>query len=192
MNMRRLFIVIIIVVILLTAAAVLISYLTRSKDTNTNDGRINTNGPAVANTNTFVNSSTATANRSSDQAVVLSLARTFAERYGSWSPESVGRFAAELRSWVTDDFAQRLSSPSETSDVRSMVSRTLSTTLRSWDAGERGVVEVTLSRTKTGSSGQTVEYYETLSVTTINQNGQWLVDRADWQAARVQPGGGGA
>lgn len=196
--MRRIFIIIMIIDVVLTVAAVIALLLGRDTDDQAN---INNSNVVVANANQTVtinsgtNSAVIQTIEVTEQAELLGIARSFAERYGSWSSGSLSEYLLELKPWLTTAYSSVMRSTHESVEaaesLSSIASHSLSTLIKNWQAQTQAKVDVSVVRTEKRVGAPDVEYYETLSLTFIFQGGRWLVDGAEWKPSSIQPGGNG-
>lgn len=187
--MRRTFVFIIAAAIILTVIAVILTYVSNRRSTESNvNGSGNENIPLDQNTNTVTVNSAQT----SEQAAAVSLARTFAEQYGSWTPASLTSLFDEIAPRLTDTFSAEARSTHESATapaaVLSIASQALSTTVRSFIKDTSATVDVVMSRTEQRTGQASIQYYETLIVGLVFKDGNWLIHSAVWTPSRVQPG----
>lgn len=189
--MRKVFIIIIILVVVMTLAALALMFFNGRKSVNTNEPDTNIAVPIDSNTN----SSQIVPTDNSAQLTAVSLARSFAERYGSWAPATLDPNISELTPWLSESFAAKVRTAHESSSASpvllSVASQALSSTVKGWEIGKSASIEVIVNRTEQRKNEPAVQYYETLTLSLVFQNEKWLVDNAQWDPSRIQPGGNG-
>lgn len=189
--MRKAFIIIIILVVVMTLAALAVMFFNGRNPSNTNEPDTNTVVPIDSNTN----STQVVPIDNSEQLTAISQARSFGERYGSWAPASLDAYYEELTPWLTESFAAKIRTMHESAEgsstLLSIASQSLSSSVKEWEVGTRATIEVVLNRTEQRKNDPAIQYYETLTLSLVFQNEKWLIDNAQWEPSRVQPGGSG-
>lgn len=186
--MKRTFIILILVALVLALIAVAVTLFQGRSNTNTNTV-VNEAPPA---TDTQTNTSIVAPPASNSQANVLARARSFSERYGSWSADSLGAYSSGLAGWLTPQFEKIVTAPvPPQASVTAIATQALSVKISRWTADQSATVVVTASRTQTRTGEPSVTYYENLTVNFVYADSQWLADSAAWSPSIVQPGGSG-
>ena len=186
--MKRTFIILIALAVGLALIAGALTLFQKRPTANTNSV-VNEAPPA---TDTQTNTSIVTPPTSNSQANVLARARSFSERYGSWSADTLGAYASGLAGWLTPQFEKTVTAPvPPQANVTAIATQALTAKISRWTADQSATVVVTASRTQTRTGEPAATYYENLTVNFVFTDSQWLADSAVWSASVVQPGGSG-
>lgn len=113
------------------------------------------------------------------------LARTFAERYGSYSNQGNYENLRDVYPLITVAFRSRLEAQAAATpaaaDYSGVTTRALVATADSFDdTAGTAVVSVRTQRVTTTAAGSK-NSYETVVLVFVKQNGSWKIDRATWQ-----------
>lgn len=113
-----------------------------------------------------------------EQNAVRQLAKTFAERYNSFSTDNNYQNIRDVEELVTSvlwkKISARLDTPQASGAFSSATTEVLSATLADWKTDQ---ATITLKVRKTSVQGSIkTEQYQTISVVMVKQNGQWLAD----------------
>jgi len=126
--------------------------------------------------------------RTSEEISVETLAKTFAERFGSYSNESEFANLADLETLMTFRFQDELDAmvaSTEVSDMyRGITTQVVSINITSIDddAGVATVSVLTQREEAIGGPTNTEVRYETLVLELLKISGVWKVDDATWQS----------
>ena len=112
----------------------------------------------------------------------ITLAKTYAERFGSWSTDSAGHNLAELAPKSTARMKNYLNSieANTQAEYSGITTRSLATETLSISDTE-AMVTVSTQRTQTKADLSTDIYYQDIEITLIKSGDTWLVDSAYWQ-----------
>lgn len=117
------------------------------------------------------------------QEEVKNMARLFAERYGSYGPETNFQNLKDVEPMVTATMAAYLDTvtglPLLGGNPVTTVTRAISAEIRQW-SDARALVGVTTQREETTGGTQTV-IYQPLRVLLLKASGEWKVDGAWWE-----------
>jgi hypothetical protein len=128
-----------------------------------------------------------------ERETVTALAKSFAERYGSYSSTSNFANVEDSLALMTEGFAAtsraqvqagRSTSTTPTGPTITTISRALSATLSAFDAPS-GTASVAVSmqvQELTGAEAKGTVSYRTMALTMAKVDGTWKVDSAKWQA----------
>ncbi|MDP3244138.1 MAG: hypothetical protein Q8M83_00585 [bacterium] len=126
----------------------------------------------------------------SGPAAAEAVARSFAERFGSFSNQSDFEniidlypfMTARMRVWAEDYIIQARLAAQEGSVYFGITSRALGGKVLKKD-GISTVIQVNTSRRETGGSlGEIKEYLQNIELTLVKESGDfWKVDKAEWQ-----------
>lgn len=116
---------------------------------------------------------------------VMSLARTFAERYGSWSTDSNFQNLRDVTPLVTDalraTFEATIAKGADTTVFKGTETKAINVTIKSLTAAAANV-DVQTQRVETDEALKRVVSYHVLSLKLIKKGQYWLVDTATWQS----------
>lgn len=186
--MKRTFIILIALAVGLALIAGAIALFQGRPSSNTNTA-VNETPPAA---DTQTNTSVVAPPASNNQADALARARSFSERYGSWSLDTLDAYASGLTGWLTPQFEKTVTAPTPPqTNVTAIATQALSVKISRWTADQSATAVVTTSRTQTRTGEAAATYYENLTLDLLYSNSQWLINSAAWSPSVVQPGGSG-
>lgn len=126
--------------------------------------------------------------RTDEEISVETLAKTFAERYGSYSNESNFANLDDLEPLMTSSLANELAVMAANTDVSDMyygiTTQVVSMNIISMDdaAGTASISVLTQREEAIGGPTNTEVRYETLMLDLVKVNGVWKVDKVAWQS----------
>lgn len=117
---------------------------------------------------------------------VMAVARTFAERYGSYSSDSNFINLTELEPLSTSQLTAELERLKAAADFSQgfygVSSKTLKVELAELDeAGGTAEVKVNLQREEVKQNNQPFIYYQDIVLSLIKSGDNWLINQAEWQ-----------
>lgn len=112
----------------------------------------------------------------------VTLAKTYAERFGSWSTDSAGHNLAELAPKSTSLMRSYLNSieSDQNAEYQGISTRALSTETLSISESQAKIM-VSTQRTETNTDLSTSVFYQDIEITLLKSSDNWLVDSAYWQ-----------
>ena len=159
---------------------------TADENTNTSSGEnINTNTSEGIETNQNINTNTSVQD---DKNKIRELARTFAERYGSYSNKNDFEHLANLLSWMTVTFKSTTENYIKTEkakltgeeDYFAVTSKVISIQVEV--VNESGTLAtVSLERTEKNEISNTDTYFQDLVLQFKKVNGLWKINSASWR-----------
>ncbi len=125
------------------------------------------------------------------EADLKTIARTFAERFGSYSNETNFQNLADIRdfmtpkmkSWADGFIAEQKAGSAKTGDYYGIIVNALSVTVTSFDEtiGRAEVVVNTQKLELVGSTANPKIFYQELLLKLVNSSNGWKVDEAIWK-----------
>lgn len=115
---------------------------------------------------------------------VISLSKTFAERYGSYSNEADFANLTDVLPLMSDEFADSTEDFIEAAvapeDYYGVSTQVITVDVQSETETEAVVVLTTQREEATGSPQNTSVYYQDIQLTFVKESGEWRVDTATW------------
>lgn len=147
---------------------------------------ISVNGMMNVNVSGILNQEPVLLNASgsdSSEEEVKVLARSFAERYGSYSSKNAYQNLRDLKSFMTDRLwrasEQTMLSASASDEYFGVTSRALQVELQAMES-DQAKVQVTLQRRESKGQSDPRVFYQTLTLELNVGGGAWLVDELAW------------
>lgn len=112
----------------------------------------------------------------------ITLAKNYAERFGSWSTDKQGKNLEELTSLSTSKMQTYLQGIKleAAAEFYGVSTKTIASEIRSLDDKQAVILVKTQREEKKGNLDPVVKYQDIL-ITLIKNNNNWLVDSAIWQ-----------
>lgn len=123
------------------------------------------------------------ASLSSDELSAVNLAKSYAERFGSWSTDQPGVNLKELASLSTKAMNKYLASIKldyQQLNYNGITTKSISSIIDVW-GGDSATITVKTQRIETKTDLSQVVYYQDIKVDLVKTNNGWLVDAAWWQ-----------
>lgn len=192
---KRTKIIIIVTIIFLIFVLIVIVALSIGGD-NINNSNKNINDVGILITNTIYGrpninlnlTPTPITQEPKTEAVLKTAARTFAERFGSYSNESnyenlkdlQSMMTAKMRAWTDDYITQN---PLSDSEFFGITTKALSIDIITINDNETQaqIVVNTQRLEKKGDADEPTVYYQQILISLVRENEQWKVDQANWQ-----------
>ena len=121
-----------------------------------------------------------------EQSSVISLSKTFVERYGSYSTEANFQNLTDVLPLMSESFAtttrQFIANATTPTEYYGVSTDVITVTVESMDeeAGTASVLMNTQREEAKGSPGNTSVMYQEIRVTYVFESGAWKVNSADW------------
>lgn len=203
--MRYILIAVAAVVVLLAGALLYLRYrgasTTNQSNVNTNSNQNSNNNIPVSNTNNntntspgntnTVNGNTNTSTGDFSEASLKSIARSFAERFGTYSNQNnfeniehlIPYMTERMKQWATNYLEEKRTNPVYAGIYHGITTKSLSITTVSYDTSD-GTAEFlvkTQRRESTGSTSNSQLTYQDIQIKFKREQGIWKVDEAWWK-----------
>ncbi|HCC22926.1 TPA: hypothetical protein DF272_01970 [Candidatus Falkowbacteria bacterium] len=179
-------IIIAIIVLAAVVAGILIFYLWRSQTRDTSKEL----GPGSVNkTRVLTYQAPELTEAEKNSLALTNISRSFAERFGTASSQTVELGFSELKAVMTDSFYQwagttyqnRLASELKSDGAYAVLTTEALAVEVSELAADKAVVIVETTRVKKMPDSDPINYKQKLTLNFLNQGGEWKVDGAYWQ-----------
>jgi len=145
----------------------------------------NTNTTTQANTNS-TNTNTVNENEEEKQEI-KGLARTFAERFGSYSNKNNFEHLINLKPWMTETYwtytnnyiNQQKEALSGEDEYKAVTSKVISNSIKNY-SDKTAKVSLLTQRIESDLNGNTTNYYQKLELEFKKVNENWSVNSATW------------
>jgi hypothetical protein len=120
---------------------------------------------------------------SSDELSAVNLAKSYAERFGSWSTDQLGVNLKELAPLSTKNMNKYLNSielGEKQVNYNGITTKSISSVIDEWSA-DSATITVKTQRIETKTDLSQNVYYQDIKFDLIKANDKWLVDAAWWQ-----------
>lgn len=195
----------IVIAVLLAVAIVVVKYVRQPKvetpitNTNTNNQNATTNqnlnsNQSPVNENESVEPIVNLPTNSSPSTVEASLgsiARSFAERFGTYSNHSnyenvshlMPYMSQKMKNWATDFLEDKTANPDYSGIYHGLTTKALSAQTASFDAsaGQAEIIVKTQRKESTGTTANSTITYQDIAVSFVKEQGVWKVDDAVWR-----------
>ncbi|PIW36286.1 MAG: hypothetical protein COW24_06040 [Candidatus Kerfeldbacteria bacterium CG15_BIG_FIL_POST_REV_8_21_14_020_45_12] len=161
----------------------------QAANSNSNSGNAGVGNNNTNNINTPENTNSSSAGTpQSDSERILRLARTFVERYGTFSNRNNFENITSLEPYMSDklqqesaEFISKSENSAIDSDFYSIITTVISTTVQELKEGKSAVVRVGTQRTETRGTETPVIFTQHISLNFVNVEGTWKVDSVNWE-----------